>query len=125
IPPGRVRSRFENCPELLLRVFDSQSSQSFPDGRGVMTKIVEDRDTAGYSAHLHPPFNALESVEGGLNLLIFQSAMFGAGDYRQGVAHVQFTYQINVKLEAGDLELGRGRTIANVERLERIILSQP
>ena len=51
--------------------------------------------------------------------------MFGAGDYRQGVAHVQFTYQINVKLEAGDLELGRRWSVTDVECFEGVVFAEP
>ena len=46
-----------------------------------------------------------ERVEGGLDLLVLQPAMFGAGNHRQRVAHVQLADQVQVELEAGNLEL--------------------
>ena len=50
--------------------------------------------------------------------------MLGAGDDRQGVAHVQFAHQVGVELEAGDLELGRRRPVADVEGLHGVALAQ-
>ena len=38
----------------------TQSSQGFPDGRGVMTEIIHDGNTAHNAANFHAAFNAFE-----------------------------------------------------------------
>jgi hypothetical protein len=47
--------------------------------------------------------------------------MLGGGHHRQGVAHVQFADQIQVKLETWNLEFRSRRTIPHVKGLHRII----
>ena len=55
----------------------------------------------------------LKRVKGGLDLLVLQSAMLGAGHNGQGVAHVQFANQVQMELEAGNFKFGRGGASSN------------
>ena len=94
------------------------------DGRRMMAEIVHHRHAAGDAAHFHAALDALERVERGLDLLVLQPAMLGAGDDRQRVAHVQFADQVQVKLEAGNFKLRRRRAVADVERVDRIVFAE-
>ena len=65
---------------------------------GMMAEIINHGNAAGHAANFHAAFDALEGVERGLNLLILQPAMFGAGDDRERIAHVQFAHQIRCEI---------------------------
>ena len=88
-----------------LRIFDAQRAQRLANRRRMMAEIVHHRHAAGDAAHFHAALDAFERVERGLDLVVLQAAMLGAGDHGQRVAHVQFAHQVQVKLEAGDFEL--------------------
>ena len=90
----------------------------------MVAEVVHHGHAARDAAHFHPPFDALEGVERGLDLMIFQSAMLGAGDDRQGIAHVEFANQVQVKFETGNFKLGRRRAVAEVEGRNRIVFAE-
>ena len=50
--------------------------------------------------------------------------MLGAADNSEDVADVEFTHQIHVELEAGNLKFGGRWAITNVESLDRVIGAQ-
>ena len=89
-----------------------------------MPEIVQHRHAPGDPAHFHPPLDAFEGVEGGLDLLVLQPAMFRARDHRQRIAHVQFAHKVRVELETRNLELGRSRSIADVESLHCVAFAK-
>ena len=109
-----VAPRLEDGPNALVGVTQAQRAQGFADGRGMMPKIVQDSHAAGDAAHFHAPFDSLERVEAGLNLLVGQTAMFGAGDHGQGVAHINFADEVEMKLEAGDFKFAGRRAVTPV-----------
>ena len=88
IPARRVAARLEDGPDFFARIFQAQRLQRLADGRWMMAEIVDHRHAARDAAHFHPPPDALERVEGRLDLLVLQPAMLGAGDHRQRVAGV-------------------------------------
>src|SRR5436190_17723402 len=88
----------------------------------MMAKVVDDGNTTSDAANFHSALDALEGVEGRLNLVIFQSAMFSARDHRQRIAYIQFTDKIRVKFEAGNLEFSSRRAVPNVESLHGVAL---
>ena len=96
-----------------------QRAQRLANRGRMMAEVVHHRHAAGDAAHFHAALDAFEGVERGLDLLVLQAAMLGAGDHRQRVAHVEFAHQVQVELEAGNLELGRRRPVADVEGLRR------
>ena len=81
----------------------------------MVAEVVHHRHAARDAAHFHPPFDAFEGVERGLDLMVFQPAMLGAGDDRQRVAHVEFAHQVQVEFEAGNLKFGGRRAVAEVK----------
>ena len=91
---------------------------------GMMAEVVHHRHAAGDAAHFHAALDAFEGVEGGLDLLVLEAAMLGARDDRQRVAHVEFADEVQVELEAGNLELGRRRAVADVEGLDGVAFAQ-
>ena len=91
----------------------------------MMAKIVHHRHAPGDAAHFHAALDAFESVEAGLNLLVGQAAMLGAGHHRQGVAHVEFPHQVEMKLEARNLKFARRRAVAQVEAVDAVVRAQP
>jgi len=80
IPARRIRARLENGADLLPRIFDAQRPQGLADGRRMMAKIINYRHAARDALDFHPPLDALEGVEGALNLFIRQAAVFRRGD---------------------------------------------
>ena len=90
----------------------------------MMAEVIHDRHAAGDAADFHAALDAFEGVEGGLDLVVLEAAMFGARDDRQRVAHVEFAHEVGVELEAGNLELGRRRPVADVEGLDGVAFAQ-
>src|SRR4029079_11850560 len=106
VPSRRVTAWLEHRPEFLLRILDAQSAERLADRRGMMAEVVDHRDAAGDAAHFHPALDAFEGIEGGLDLMILQAAMLGAGDDGERIADVQFADKVQMKLETRDLKLG-------------------
>src|SRR5260370_7540530 len=50
--------------------------------------------------------------------------MLGGGHDGQGVAHVEFADEVDVKFEAGNLKLGRGGSVANIEGLHGVAFAE-
>ena len=90
----------------------------------MMAEVVHHRHAARDAAHFHPALDALERVERGLDLLVFQPAMLGARDHRQRVPHVEFADQVQVEFEARDFKLGRRRAVADVEGMNGVVLAE-
>src|SRR5579862_952067 len=107
-----------------MRVLEAQGGQSFTDGRGMMAKIVNDRNAPRNPPNFHAALNAFEGAESGLDLVVFEPTVFGAGHHGQSVAHIEFTQEIGMELEAGNLKLGRGWPITDVEGLNSITFAQ-
>jgi hypothetical protein len=91
----------------------------------MMAEIVHHRHPAGDAAHFHAALDAFEGVEGGLNLFVGQAAMFGAGDHRQGVAHVDLPHQVEMEFEARNLKLAGRRAVARIEGLDAVVAPSP
>ena len=125
IAAGGVAARLEDRPDALVRVAQAQRAQRLADGGRMMAEIVHHRHAAGDAAHFHAALDALERVEGGLNLLVGQAAMLGAGDDGQGVAHVEFADQVEMELEAGNFKLGGRRAVAQIEALNALSSPRP
>ena len=70
--------------------------ERFPDGGRVMAKIIHHRYSARNTTHFHPALDAFEGVECGLDLLVFQAAVFRAGNDSQRVPHIQFANQVQM-----------------------------
>ncbi len=107
-----------------MRIPDAQRAQRLADSRRVMPEVVHHRDAAGNTPHFHAPFDPLEGVECRLDLLVLQAAVLGAGDHGQRIAHIQFSDQVDVKLETRNLKLRRRRSITQVECLDRVSFAQ-
>lgn len=106
ISTGGVGAGFEHGPESAPGEPDAQGAQGFPDGGGMMTEIVDDRDAAGVPPDVHAACDALEQVEGGLDDGIGKAAMPGTGDDGEGVADVEFTDEGDAEADISQLELG-------------------
>src|SRR5438477_47051 len=120
ISASGVRARLKNRPNPLAWKPHAQGPQGFANGGWMMAEIIDDGDPAADPANLHSTFNALEGVKRRLNLRIFQTAMFGAGNDGQGVAHIEFAEKVEPKFEAGNFELRRGGSQVHIERAHRI-----
>ena len=81
----------------------------------MMAEVIDDGHAAADAADFHAALDPFEGVEGRLDLGIFQPAMFGAGDHRQSVSHIQLAEEIQAELEARDLKFRRGRAESDVE----------
>src|SRR5215831_1900596 len=90
----------------------------------MMAEIVHDGHAAGNAADLHAALDAFERVEGGLNLMVLETAMFGAGDDGQCVPHIELADEVDVEFEAGDFKLGRRGAVADVEGLNRVSFAE-
>src|ERR1035438_1086736 len=90
----------------------------------MMAEVVHHRHPAGDASDFHAALDAFEGVEGGLNLVVLEAAMLGAGDDRQRVPHVELAHEVRVELKAGNLELGSRRPIADVEGLDGVAFAQ-
>ena len=77
-----------------VRILDAQRAQGLANRGGMMAEVVHHRHAAGNAAHFHAALDALEGVEGGLDLVVLEAAMLGAGDDRQRVAHVEFADEV-------------------------------
>ena len=91
----------------------------------MMAEIINQRYAACDAFDFHAPLDAGERIERRLNLLILQSAMFRAGDDGKRIPHIQFTHEIDVKLEAGNFKLGGRRAVAKVESIHGVIAAKP
>ena len=90
----------------------------------MMAEIVNHRHAARDAAHFHPPLDALERVERGLDLFVGKPAMFRRRDDGERVADVQFADKIQMKFEAGNLKFRRRRAETQIERLDGIIFAE-
>ena len=124
VAPGGVGAGFEDGPDFFRGVFNAQGLEGLADGGGVMAEVVHDGNAAGDAFDFHAAFDALEGVEGGLDLLVFQAAMLGAGDDSEGVADVEFADEIQVKFKTGDFKGGGGGPELEVEGLHGIVRAQ-
>src|SRR5271163_2065205 len=59
----RVRAWFEHCPQPAPRVRFTQSAERLPNGRRVMSEIVNDSDAANDGTDLQATFDALEGCQ--------------------------------------------------------------
>ena len=124
VAPGGVGAGLEDGPDFFRGIFDAQGLEGLADGGGVMAEIVHNGDAAGDALDFHATFDAFEGVEGGLDLLVFQAAMLGAGDDGKGVADVEFADQVQMELEAGDFKSGGGGPELEVEGLHGVLRAQ-
>src|SRR5579883_308653 len=90
----------------------------------MVSEVVHHRHASGDAPNFHAALDSFEGLESRLNLVILQTAMFCAGHDGQGIAHVQFTHKIRVKLEAGDLKLRGCGTISQVESLNGVAIRE-
>jgi hypothetical protein len=70
IATGRIAPRLEHGPDALMRMAQTQRAQGFANRRRVVAKVVHHRHAAGDAPDLHSAFDALERVEGRLNLFV-------------------------------------------------------
>src|SRR5262249_34067148 len=119
-----VAARLEKSPELLLRILDPERSQRLANRRGMMPEIVYYSHSSRDATHFHSALDSFEGVECRLNVMVFQAAMFRAGDYRQSIANIQFADKVRVELKAGDLEFRCSWSVANVEGMDRVLLAE-
>src|SRR4051812_25485810 len=124
VAPGRVGARLEDGPDFLRRILDAQRAQGLAYGSRVMAEIIQDGHTPGDAADFHAPLDSFESIKPGLDLLVFQAAMFGGGDDGERVADVEFTHEVSVEFEAGNLELRGRRPVTDVECLDRVAFAE-
>src|SRR5581483_6712218 len=85
-----IRTRLEYGPDALAFELDAQRAQGLANGGGMMPEIIHDRHPAADTSDFHAPFDALESVEGGLDLVVLKPAMARAGNHGERVAHIEF-----------------------------------
>src|SRR5688500_941048 len=89
-----------------------------------MPEIVDDRDAAADAAHFHAALDPAKRVEGRLDLVIFDPAMFGATHHCERIADIQFADEVEMKLEAWDLEFGSSRPKPDIEGAHTVVLAQ-
>src|SRR5208282_2922221 len=59
-----VRARLEHDPQARLRIARPQRPNRLLDGRGMMRKVVDDRDAVDFGLHLQPALHAAKRFEG-------------------------------------------------------------
>jgi hypothetical protein len=124
IAAGGVGAGLKNGADFFAGVLDAQGAEGLADGGGMMAEIINHGDAAGDAFDFHPALDALEGIEGTLDLLVGETAVLGDADDGEGVADIQLADEVQMKLEAGDFKFGRGGAKAQVEGLHGIVFAE-
>ena len=119
-----LRARLENRPDLLMRIFDPQCSESFANCGGMMSEVVNHRHSTRDAAQFHSPLHATETYRTQTEFVYSKDRSVWRRDNRQRVANIEFAGHVQVKFETGNFELCRCRSITDIECGDGVVLAQ-